>query len=81
MQFSNRKLLISNRRKRSFSYPRQLAMYLCRKYTDLSFKEIGDSFGHKDHSTVIYSVRRIEKQKAQKKDIQDDLKNIETLLV
>jgi len=73
--------LVSNRRKRAYSYPRQLAMYLCRKYTDLSFKEIGDSFGHKDHSTVIYSVRRIEKQKAQKKDIQDDLKNIENLLV
>ena len=72
--------LTSTKRKRAYSYPRQIAMYLCRKYTDLSFKDIGDSFGHKDHSTVIYAIRRIEKYKSQRKDIRDDLKNIENLI-
>ena len=72
--------LTSSKRKRVYSYPRQLAMYLCRKYTDLSYKNIGDSFGHKDHSTVIYATRRIEKYKSQRKDIRDDLKNIENLI-
>jgi chromosomal replication initiator protein len=72
--------LISNKKQRSYSYPRQLAMYLCRKYANLSFKEIGDSFGNKDHSTVIYAVKRIEKYKGQKKDVLDDLNIIENLL-
>ena len=72
--------LISNKKKRIYSYPRQLAMYLARKYTDLSFKEIGDGFGHKDHSTVIYAVRRIERYKDQHREIRDDLKSVENLL-
>jgi chromosomal replication initiator protein len=72
--------LISNKKKRVYSYPRQLAMYLTRKYTDLSFKEIGDGFGHKDHSTVIYAVRRIERYKDQHREIRDDLKSVENLL-
>ncbi len=72
--------LISNKKQRAFSYPRQMAMYLCRKYANLSFKEIGNSFGSKDHSTVIYAVRRIEKHKEQKKEIRNDLNIIENLL-
>jgi chromosomal replication initiator protein len=72
--------LISNKKKRAYSYPRQVAMYLSRKYTDLSFKEIGDSFGHKEHSTVIYAVRRIQKHKDGDKNILDDLVKIEKLL-
>ncbi len=40
---------------------RQIAMYLCRNLLGLSFMEIGDIFNGKDHTTVIYSVRKIEK--------------------
>jgi chromosomal replication initiator protein len=72
--------LISNKKQRIYSYPRQLAMYLCRKYTGLTLKEIGDSFGKKDHSTVIYAVRSIEKDKDLKKQILDDLNIIENML-
>ena len=71
--------LVSDKKRRSYSYPRQLAMYLARKYTRLSFKEIGTSFGNKDHSTVIYAVQRIEKCKEQK-NVSDDLMKIENLL-
>lgn len=71
--------LVSNKKRRSFSHPRQIAMYLARKYTRLSFKEIGASFGNKDHSTVIYAVRRIGKFQEEKK-IRDDLIEIENLL-
>lgn len=71
--------LVSNKKRRSYSRPRQLAMYLARKYTRLSFKEIGASFGNKDHSTVIYAARRIEKHK-QQKEVRDDLMKIENLL-
>lgn len=67
--------LTSKKKKRTHSYPRQLAMYLARKYTDLSFREIGESFGHKDHSTVMYAIKRVEKSKEMY-----DLKKIENLL-
>jgi chromosomal replication initiator protein len=72
--------LLSNKKNRMYSYPRQLAMYLARKYTDLSFKEIGQSFNHKDHSTVIYALRKIEKEKDESKDVQKNLSKIESLL-
>ena len=72
--------LLSNKKNRVYSYPRQLAMYLARKFTNLSFKEIGNSFNHKDHSTVIHALRKIEKQKDQNKDVQKDLSKIESLL-
>ena len=71
--------LVSNKKRRFYSHPRQIAMYLARKYTRSSFKEIGASFGNKDHSTVIYAVRRIEKFKEETK-IRDDLLKIENLL-
>ena len=71
--------LVSNKKRRFYSHPRQIAMYLARKYTRSSFKEIGALFGNKDHSTVIYAVRRIEKYKEEAK-IRDDLMKIENLL-
>ncbi len=71
--------LISNKKKRAFSYPRQLAMYLARKYTHSSYQQIGDAFGHKNHSTVIYAIRRIVKNKDNVKDIKDHLSQIENL--
>jgi len=72
--------LLSKRKNRVYSYPRQLAMYLARKYTDLSFKDIGHSFSHKDHSTVIHAFRKIEIEKDNKKEVQKDLSKIESLL-
>jgi len=72
--------LISNKKKRIYSYPRQLAMYLARKHTPLSLNEIGTHFGHKDHSTIIYAIKRIEKNRERNKTILDDIKRIENLL-
>jgi chromosomal replication initiator protein len=48
---------------RPVAYPRQVAMYLCKLLTDLSYPEIGKIFNNKHHSTVIYSVEKIEKLK------------------
>jgi len=72
--------LISDNKKRQYAYPRQLAMYLARSHTPLPFKEIGESFGRKDHSTVIYAIKRIERLKTIEKKIGDDLKMLESLL-
>ena len=43
------------------AFPRQVAMYLCRKLTGMSFPEIGRLFNDKHHSTVMHSVEKIER--------------------
>ena len=72
--------LISDKKKLIYSYPRHIAMYISRKYTDLTFKEIGYLFGNRDHSTVLYAIRKIEKIKSRKKNIKNDINNIVNLL-
>jgi chromosomal replication initiator protein len=54
---------------RQIAFPRQVAMYLCKKLTDLSFPEIGRQFNDKHHSTVMYSVEKIETLRQQDKDL------------
>lgn len=54
--------LKSKRRTRNVALPRQVAMYLCRKYTDNSFPVIGYKFGGRDHSTVIHASKSIERK-------------------
>lgn len=51
--------LKSKRRHRSVSFPRMLAMYLCRQHLGTSYPELGDRFGGKDHTTVIHAIRKI----------------------
>lgn len=51
----------SKKKHKLYSLPRQVAMYLTRELTELSYPEIGAAFGGKDHSTVIYATRKIEK--------------------
>ena len=51
--------LRSKRRSRSISLPRQVIMYLARETTNLSLDEIGDHFGGRDHSTVLYACTRV----------------------
>ena len=52
----------SKKRSSNISFPRQIAMYLCREMTSESFPKIGTEFGGKDHSTVMHSVDKIENE-------------------
>lgn len=49
----------SQRRTRNVAYPRQIAMYLSRKLTDMSLPKIGEEFGGRDHTTVIHAYEKI----------------------
>ncbi len=48
---------------RQITYPRQIAMYLCKRLTRMSYPEIGRLFNGKHHSTVMYSVEQIERRR------------------
>lgn len=52
--------LVSKNNSRQFAFPRQIAMYLCKKLTKHSYPEIGRAFGGKHHTTVIHSVEKIQ---------------------
>ncbi|MDX1389783.1 MAG: helix-turn-helix domain-containing protein [Acidobacteriota bacterium] len=56
--------LISKRRNRSVTVPRQVAMYLIKTNLDLPYSDIGGMFGGRDHSTVIHSVNKVEAEMA-----------------
>ena len=52
--------LMSKSRSQNIVRPRQIAMYLCKTLTDASLNDIGEMFGGKDHSTVLYSINKID---------------------
>ena len=62
----------------SIVLPRQIAMYLCRKLTDFSTTEIGNEFGGKNHTTVMYNVQKVEARlKSSEKEINNIMEKIE----
>jgi chromosomal replication initiator protein len=56
--------LVSKRRNKPITEPRQVAMYLIKTMLDLPYTEIGSLFGGRDHSTVIHSVNKVEAEMA-----------------
>ena len=52
--------IYSKNRSKNIAYPRQIAMYMCRKYLNMSYVDIGKSIGDKDHSTVMHACKKIE---------------------
>jgi chromosomal replication initiator protein len=65
----------------SFVYPRQIAMYLCRTMTRKSFPQIGRAFGKRDHTTVLYAFRRIEKALPEDPRLADDIARVEAVIL
>ncbi len=59
----------SKKRSANLAFPRQVAMYLCRKMTDESYPKIGAEFGGKDHTTVMFSVEKIEREMQTNKEL------------
>jgi chromosomal replication initiator protein len=62
---------------RALAQSRQIAMYLCRELTDLSLPKIGQAFG-RDHTTVMYSQRKILSEMAERREVFDHVKELTT---
>jgi chromosomal replication initiator protein len=68
--------LKSKSRKKEVVYPRQLAMFLAKEYTDLPLKSIGYHFGGRDHSTVIHSIQSINLLMEETPDVEETLQKL-----
>ncbi len=64
--------MYSKKRTRIVARPRQMAMYLARELTNLSYPEIGLSFGGRDHTTVLHACAKIEELKASDQTLRKD---------
>lgn len=72
--------LYSKRRSRSVARPRQVAMTLVKELTNHSLPEIGNSFGGRDHTTVLHANRKVLELRETDSDMAEDYKNLLRLL-
>lgn len=68
--------LLSKRRSRSVTRPRQVAMALAKELTNHSLPEIGDAFGGRDHTTVLHACRKVQELREIDNRISDDYQNL-----
>jgi chromosomal replication initiator protein len=68
--------MLSKRRSRSIARPRQVAMSIAKELTNHSLPEIGESFGGRDHTTVLHACRKVKELESVDREVQRDLKNL-----
>jgi chromosomal replication initiator protein len=68
--------LLSPRRSRSITRPRQIAMALAKQLTTHSLPEIGDAFGGRDHTTVLHATRKVAELRESDTRINEDFNNL-----
>lgn len=68
--------LLSKRRSRSITRPRQIAMSLAKELTNHSLPEIGDAFGGRDHTTVLHACRRVKGLRETENRVEEDYLNL-----
>ncbi len=68
--------IISSERTKKLVLVRQIAMYLSREMLSVPLKEIGDAFGKRDHTTVMYSIKKLEKLIKKDKKIKEQVINL-----
>ncbi|MCP4333358.1 MAG: chromosomal replication initiator protein DnaA [Gammaproteobacteria bacterium] len=72
--------LLSSRRNRSITRPRQIAMSLTKSLTRHSLPEIGNAFGGRDHTTVLHACRKIEELRSEDRRIDEDVEILGRML-
>jgi chromosomal replication initiator protein len=68
--------LLSKKRSRNITRPRQLAMALAKEYTSMSLPQIGDRFGGRDHTTVLHACRKVEELLSTDSKTREDHNNL-----
>jgi len=68
--------LKGKRRDRGISFPRQLAMWMAREFTEASLIAIGEAFGGRDHATVLYACQKIEEAKERQGKVNEVIENL-----
>ncbi len=68
--------LCGTSRSRTLVVARQVAMYLCRELTDLSFPKVGQAFGGRDHTTVMHAERKIRKEIATRRSLYNQVADL-----
>ena len=74
------KEIVSKSRKQVIVQARQLAMFLCHKYTDTTYSQLGRMFGKRDHSTVLYACNQVSCRLGVDKSFRREVEEIEMLL-
>ena len=64
--------LFAKKRTQAIARPRQIAMHLAKELTNLSYSEIGNAFGGRDHTTVLYALRKVEELRANDSNLRRD---------
>jgi chromosomal replication initiator protein len=72
--------MYSKKRPASIARPRQIAMYLAKEMTQKSLPEIGDSFGGRDHTTVLHAVRKISAERQKNAELNQQIHVLEQTL-
>ena len=72
--------MFSARRSRQIARPRQIAMYLAKNLTSLSYPEIGRRFGNRDHTTIMHAVRKVEELMVSDTELADDVSLLKSVL-
>ena len=72
----NMRDMLSKRRSRSVTRPRQVAMALTRELTSHSLPEIGEAYGGRDHTTVLHACRQVTRLRRASKAMEDDFNNL-----
>ena len=73
--------MLSSRRSRYLVRPRQTAIYLTKILTTKSLPEIGREFSNRDHTTIIHSVKTIEKLKEKNSDMNDKISKLKNIII
>ncbi len=68
--------LLSSKRSRTIARPRQVAMTLSKELTNHSLPEIGEAFGGRDHTTVLYATRKIAELRDTDQRVAEDYNNL-----
>jgi chromosomal replication initiator protein len=72
--------MTSKRRTANIAFPRQVAMYLARRHTKASLQQIGETFGGRDHGTVLHACKNVSVRMKKEDQVRQTIVRLDTQL-